>query len=97
MAPLRHAMKPLAFAASSTLLILATAMNAFLVYGLSRERDFLGFTAALYFGTIAAHVALIALVVINFGSGRKPLSTHPLLCGVGMLNIVFPVARLVLL
>ena len=88
-------MKPLPFAVSSVLLIAASCINGFVVYRL-REPDFLDFAGVLLFGGTACVIALSALTVIGLTT-RKALSTHPILCGVALLNVAYPVGKLLLL
>jgi hypothetical protein len=89
-------MKPGAFAVSSVLLILAIYINAFIVYHLFGGHDFLDFAGTIFAAPLAAIVAGCAFSVISYGTGRKPLSAHPILSGVALLNMAFPMARLFL-
>jgi hypothetical protein len=88
-------MKPLAYAVSSTLLILATYMNGFILYHVFGGQEYLDFVGTLLAMPLAVIVPAVAFGIISYGTKRTAFSTHPILSSIALLNMVYPVGRFI--
>lgn len=88
-------MKPVAYALTWVFLIFATYWNAFFVYHLFGEREFFDFLGTLFTAPVGLVAGAIAFSAIQVGTANKPFAMHPVLSVLTLLNVAFPVGRLV--
>jgi hypothetical protein len=77
-------------------LIFALAWNVFVVYRVAGARDF--YPNVILAG-LSAPVGLVAggaaFSAIQIGTGNKPFAMHPILSVLSLLNVAYPLGRLI--